>query len=54
MSGSSGRRPAGGVSPMAANDCAYGNARTWGCPVSYWTNNGYDDPIVRFNDHSSV
>lgn len=33
--------------------CAYGTARTNGCPPSYWSNNGYADPQVRFNDHSS-
>ncbi|MCG5444513.1 matrixin family metalloprotease [Micromonospora sp. NIE79] len=39
-------------STMAANDCAYGSARTVTCPVSFWRNNGHEDPIVRFNDHS--
>jgi hypothetical protein len=41
------------VQPMAPGDCAYGRARSITCPVSFWTNNGYEDPIVRFNDHSS-
>jgi hypothetical protein len=44
--------PAGGVSLMAASDCSYGSARTWSCPVSFWRNQGWEDPYVRFNDHS--
>ena len=38
---------------LAPSDCAYGNARTFGCPVSFWHNNGLEDPLVRFNDHSA-
>jgi hypothetical protein len=47
-------RPAasGDVSPMAAGDCSYGSATTFSCPVSYWRNEGWEDPYVRFNDHS--
>lgn len=42
----------GGVSLMAASDCSYGYATTLSCPVSYWRNEGWEDPYVRFNDHS--
>jgi hypothetical protein len=42
----------GGVSTKAAGDCSYGSARTWSCPVSFWRNQGWEDPYVRFNDHS--
>ncbi|WP_436536355.1 matrixin family metalloprotease [Actinoplanes sp. HUAS TT8] len=47
-------RPAAadGVSLMAASDCSYGYATTFSCPVSYWRNEGWEDPYVRFNDHS--
>jgi hypothetical protein len=38
--------------PMAPGDCAYGSARTFTCPVAFWTNNGFEDPLVRFNDHT--
>jgi len=38
--------------PMAPGDCAYGHARSFTCPVAYWTNNGFEDPLVRFNDHT--
>ncbi|MCZ7437618.1 matrixin family metalloprotease [Micromonospora sp. WMMC241] len=44
--------PTDGISAMAASDCAYGSARSWSCPVSYWRNQGWEDPYVRFNDHS--
>ncbi|MBU2670282.1 hypothetical protein KOI35_42950 [Actinoplanes bogorensis] len=44
----------GGVSTKAASDCSYGNARTWSCPVSFWRNQGWEDPYVRFNDHSGA
>lgn len=39
---------------MAPNDCSYGSARTITCGVSFWRNNGHEDPIVRFNDHSGA
>jgi hypothetical protein len=45
---------AGGVSPLAASDCSYGHATTWSCPVSFWRNQGWEDPYVRFNDHSGA
>lgn len=38
----------------APGDCAYGSARTLSCPVVYWRNNGFEDPRVRFNDHSGA
>jgi hypothetical protein len=40
------------IGPMAPGDCAYGQARSFTCPVAYWTNNGFEDPLVRFNDHT--
>jgi hypothetical protein len=39
---------------LAPNDCAYGSARSLVCPVAFWHNNGLEDPLVRFNDHSSA
>ncbi|WP_157779097.1 hypothetical protein [Micromonospora sp. WMMA2032] len=39
-------------STTAPSSCSYGSARTVTCPVSFWRNNGHEDPIVRFNDHS--
>ncbi|MFI2278194.1 matrixin family metalloprotease [Catenuloplanes sp. NPDC020197] len=47
----------GRAAPAGPNDCAYGQARTlYECryPVSFWQNNGHEDPIVRFNDHSGA
>ncbi|MDQ2882001.1 MAG: hypothetical protein M3Y48_12465 [Actinomycetota bacterium] len=48
--------PAADVAALAYDPgaCSYGTARTNGCPPSYWANNGYSDPQVRFNDHSSA
>ena len=34
------------------SNCSYQYAMTITCPVSYWSNNGFADPLVRFNDHS--
>jgi hypothetical protein len=49
--------PTTALAPSAALgnwfDCTYGTATTLGCAVSYWTNNGYTNPQVRFNDHTS-
>jgi hypothetical protein len=42
------------VGTNQANSCAYGQARSFRCPVAFWTNNGYADPLVRFNDHSGA
>ena len=44
------------VSPQfVASDCSYGNARSFDCnPPAYWTNNGFADPLVRFNDHTGA
>lgn len=38
----------------AAGDCSYGYARSITCPVSFWANHSFEDPRVRFNDHSSA
>ncbi len=38
---------------LAPSDCSYGTAHSWSCPVAYWRNNGFADPLVRFNDHAS-
>jgi hypothetical protein len=46
--------PADGVTMMAPGDCSYGSARTLTCPVSFWRNQGWEDPYVRFNDHSGA
>ncbi|MGC4896797.1 matrixin family metalloprotease [Micromonospora sp. DT31] len=35
-----------------SESCAYGHARTISCPVSFFRNNGNENPIVVFNDHS--
>ncbi|MCY1141230.1 hypothetical protein OWR29_24800 [Actinoplanes sp. Pm04-4] len=48
------RESSGGVSTKAASDCSYGSARTLTCPVSFWRNQGWEDPYVRFNDHSGA
>ncbi|WP_394842223.1 matrixin family metalloprotease [Pendulispora brunnea] len=37
---------------LAPGDCRYGQAHSITCPVSYWTNNGWNHPQVGFNDHS--
>ncbi|AQZ62407.1 unnamed protein product [[Actinomadura] parvosata subsp. kistnae] len=42
----------GKATAMAPGDCAYGSARSFTCPVAFWTNNGFEDPLVRFNDHT--
>lgn len=44
----------GGTAGFAPNDCAFNSARTLTCPVAFWHNNGLEDPLVRFNDHSSA
>jgi len=44
----------GSVSNLSPNDCAYGYARTYTCPVSFWVNNGRSNPFVIFVDHSSA
>ncbi|MER5650738.1 matrixin family metalloprotease [Streptosporangium sp. NPDC002524] len=43
-----------GVGAAAASDCAYGQARTVTCPVSYWRNLGRSNPVVMFSDYSSA
>lgn len=42
------------VGTAAASDCAYGQARTLTCPVSYWQNLGRGNPVVMFSDYSSA
>jgi hypothetical protein len=44
----------GEMSITAAGDCSYGTARTIDCPPPHWTNNGFADPQVYFNDHSGA
>jgi hypothetical protein len=39
---------------LTAGSCTNGTAHAFSCPVSYWTNNGFEDPLVRFNDHSGA
>jgi hypothetical protein len=39
---------------LSASSCTNGTAHALSCPVSYWANNGFEDPLVRFNDHSSA
>lgn len=56
--------PVSGVHAAGANDCALGlaNAINFNHPTeaircpnpAHWTNNGYADPQVRFNDHTSA
>jgi hypothetical protein len=36
------------------NSCYYFTAANTTCPISYWSNGGYNNPIVRINDHSSA
>lgn len=40
------------VTAQAPSDCAWGQARSVTCPVSYWTNSGHHNPVVLFNDLS--
>lgn len=40
--------------PHPNTGCSSGIATTNGCPPLYWSNNGYTDPQVRFNDHSGA
>jgi hypothetical protein len=47
-----GYEPAGAGTMSEA--CEYGQATTLTCLPSYWHNNGYNNPIVRFNDHSGA
>lgn len=47
-------RTKSGVGTAAADDCAYGQARSVTCPVSYWRNLGRGNPVVMFSDYSSA
>jgi hypothetical protein len=42
------------VDPHPNTGCTFGIATTNGCPPLYWSNNGFTDPRVRFNDHTSA
>ncbi|MDQ2586634.1 hypothetical protein CKY47_22070 [Saccharothrix yanglingensis] len=45
---------AGTAAFAGPDDCTNGNAVWWTCLPAYWTNNGYTDPIIRMNDHTSA
>lgn len=40
------------VQPMGPGDCTYGQAHSFSCPNSWWTNLGRRNPVILFNDHS--